>query len=99
MFRLIKAFIEAVFVSLLGMVALSFISGVMRLFFYSAPEEMKQNFIYRFFVEKGIISEVQAPSSILDSVLYFINVPIMQFIIIGVGIIIFISVFIKTVFK
>lgn len=99
MFRLIKAIIEAVLLSVLGMVFLSVISGIIRLFIYSAPQEMKENFIYRFLIDKGIINEAQAPSGIMDSVLYVVNVPIMQFIILGVGIIIFISVFIKTVFK
>ncbi|MCD8898535.1 hypothetical protein [Mammaliicoccus sciuri] len=57
MFILIKAIIEAVLLSVLGMVFLSIIIGIMRLFIYSAPQEMKEKFIYRFLIDKGIINE------------------------------------------
>lgn len=99
MLRLIKAPIAAAVFSVIGMLAVTGISSVMRLLIYSAPPEMKENFIYRFLIDKGIVNEVNAPNSIMDSIVYVINVPIMQLIIAGVGIIIFISVFIKTLFK
>lgn len=99
MLRLIKAPIEAVVFAVLGMLAVVGISGVIRLFVYTAPPEMKENFIYRFLIDKGFVNEANTPSGIVDSIIYVINVPTMQFIIVGIGIIIFISVFIKTLFK